>query len=185
MRLFIAIDIPQGIKSSISEIIRKIGRVDGVRWVSESSMHLTLKFLGEVKDDLVPGLGRKLKAVSERHKPFSAAIRGSGAFPSLKRPNVLWIGFEKSEPLKALASDIESELAELGFARENRPFSPHLTIGRVKDLRGIEPVAQELSTYKDTFFGTIDVDEILLMKSVLRPSGAEYSKEQVIRLNRE
>jgi RNA 2',3'-cyclic 3'-phosphodiesterase len=185
MRCFIAIDIPQEIKSAISAIIRKAGRVDGVRWVSESNMHLTLKFLGEVKDSLVPDIGKRLQSVARHHHAFTAGLRGAGAFPNLKRPNVLWVGFEKSEPLKALANDIESALAEMGFDRENRPFSPHLTIARIRDQRGIDPVVKELYTYKDTFFGTISVDEILLMKSVLKPSGAEYTKEAVIRLGRE
>jgi RNA 2',3'-cyclic 3'-phosphodiesterase len=185
VRCFVAIDIPQEIKSAISGIIRKIGRVEGIRWVSESNMHLTLKFLGEVGDTLVPDIEKRLRAVGARHRFSSTGIRGTGAFPNLKRPNVLWVGLDRSEPLEALAHDIESELAELGFAGENRPFSPHLTIGRVRDLRGIEPALRELSTYKDTFFGTIEVGEILLMKSVLKPSGAEYSKEAVIRLTKE
>jgi len=185
MRLFVAVEIPKEIRTAISDLTRKIGRVEGLRWVSEASMHLTLKFLGEVKDSLIPDIQKRLQTVAARHNIFSAGVRGAGAFPNLKRPNVLWIGFEKSGPLRALADDIESELAELGFTRENRPFSPHLTIARVRESRGIEPAIKELSTYKDTFFGTIGVDEILLMKSVLKPTGAEYSKVAAAGLKRE
>jgi RNA 2',3'-cyclic 3'-phosphodiesterase len=185
MRCFIAIDMPQEIKSAISGIICKIGPVSGIKWIPECNMHLTLKFLGDVKDDLVTVIGQRLQSATAHNSAFSVDMRGVGGFPGIKRPNVLWVGFDRSEPLKALFNDIESALAELGFARENRPFSPHLTIGRVKDSKGIEPALRELSTYKDTFFGTIGVNEILLMKSVLKPSGAEYSKVTVIRLNRE
>jgi 2'-5' RNA ligase len=185
MRCFIAIDMSQEIKSPISDIIREISSADGIKWVPECNMHLTLKFLGEVKDSIVSDIGNRLQAVAARHNPFSTGIRGAGAFPNLKRPNVLWVGFDKSEPLKALFHDIEVELAELGIEKEGRPFSPHLTIGRGRDLRGIEPALRELSTYKDTFFGTIEVNEILLMKSVLKPSGAEYSKVMTFRLNEE
>jgi RNA 2',3'-cyclic 3'-phosphodiesterase len=185
MRCFIAIGMPQEIRSAISGIIRKIGPVSGIKWVPESNMHLTLKFLGEVKDSLVHDIGKRLQAVIAQRHSFSAGIRGAGAFPNLKRPNVLWVGFDKSELLEALFHDIDAALAEFGFNTEARPFSPHLTVGRVRDLRGIDPVVRELSTYKDTFFGTIGVDEILLMKSVLKSSGAEYSKVMTFRLNEE
>jgi 2'-5' RNA ligase len=185
MRLFIAIEMPQEIKAAISDVVRNIGRVECVRWVPETNMHLTLKFLGEVKEALAQGIIEKLKEVAGRSRAFQVEVAGFGAFPNLKRPNVLWVGMGKSEPLKTLAGDVDGALAGLGFERETRPFSPHLTIGRVKDQRGIEPVVRELSTYKDTFFGTISVDEILLMKSVLKPSGAEYSKAAVIRLQSE
>ena len=183
MRTFIAIDIPAEIKSTIGDIIRKAGTADAIRWVPARNMHLTLKFLGEVRDDLVPAIEQKLRAAAAGQGPFSVGIRGTGAFPNLKRPNVLWVGFEPSGPLKAIFEGIEKGLSEIGIQKESRPFSPHMTIGRVRDLRGIEPATRELASYKDTFFGTIDVHEILLMKSVLKPAGAEYSKAAVIRLN--
>jgi 2'-5' RNA ligase len=185
MRSFIAIDITAEIKAVIGGIVRKAGESAGIRWVPENNMHLTLKFLGEVKEDIVPAIAQILHAAAVKQKPFSVGIRGAGAFPNLRRPNVLWIGFEASSTLKVLFDDMETGLAELGIAKEVRPFSPHLTIGRVRDLKGIDPVVRELSTYKDTFFGTIDVREILLMKSVLKPAGAEYSKVAVIELNKE
>jgi 2'-5' RNA ligase len=185
MRSFIAIDIPAEIKSAIGDIVRKTGGSCGIRWVPESNMHLTLKFLGEVKEDLVSAIEQRLRAAAAHQRLFSIGIRGAGAFPNLRRPSVLWVGFEASARLKALFDDMETGLAELGIAKEDRPFSPHLTIGRVKELKGIEPVVRELSTYKDTFFGTIDVREILFMKSVLNPAGAEYSKVAVIKLNKE
>lgn len=176
--------MPQEIKSAISGVIRKTGPAGGIRWVSGPNMHLTLKFLGEVKDDIVPVIGQRLQAMAVRHRPFSIDIRGAGAFPNIKRPNVLWIGIDKTGPLRDLFLDIDAGLAELGIEKESRPFSPHLTIGRVRDSGAIGPAMDELSTYKGAFFGSIDVDEILLMKSVLGPSGAEYSKVAVITLDK-
>jgi 2'-5' RNA ligase len=183
MRSFIAIDIPAYIKSSIDGVIRSVsGSARGVRWVSTENIHLTLKFLGDVRDDLIPEIEKRLKMIGRRFQCFSIGIRGAGAFPNFKNPNVLWLGIEASDWLESLFREIDAALAEIGFEKDSRKFSPHLTIGRVKDRRDVAPVARELSTYKDVFFGTIEVREILLMKSVLKPSGAEYSKTAVIEL---
>jgi 2'-5' RNA ligase len=185
MRCFIALDISDEIRKAIAGMIQKasIG-VRGIRWVSAENIHLTLKFLGEVKEELIPEMQKRLSEACARHKAFPINIRGTGAFPNPKYPNVLWVGIDKSEELKRLYLDIDEAMSSLGFEKEDRDFSPHLTIGRVKDKRGIEPALKELYTFKDAFFGSIDVTEILLMKSVLKSSGAEYSKIAVFRLSR-
>lgn len=105
-----------------------------------------------------------------------SCIFQSPAFTNFKYPNVLWMGIDESGELKRLYEDIEESMFELGFEKEDRKFSPHLTIGRVKDRKGIEPVIKGLYTFKDTFFGSIEVNEVLLMRSVLKSTGAEYSK---------
>ena len=183
MRSFIAIDVPAGIKSSIDGVMRNISAyTQGVRWVPVENIHLTLKFLGDVTDDLAEEIEKKLSAICWRYQPINIDIKGAGAFPNLRNPSVLWVGICLSERLAALFSEIDAALSEMGFVRESRRFSPHLTIGRVKDRRDMDAAVRELSTYKDTFFGTIEVREILLMKSDLKPSGAEYSKLAVIKL---
>ena len=186
MRSFIAIDLPAGLKSSISGVTHSVsGSSWGIRWVPVENMHLTLKFLGEIKDDLIAAIEMKLMVICGRYQPLAIDIKGVGAFPNLRNPNVLWVGIGPSERLAALFAEIDAGLSEMGFERESRRFSPHLTIGRVKDRRDIDSVIKELATYKYTFFGTIEVREILLMESVLKPSGAEYSKVAVIKLNSE
>lgn len=186
MRSFIAIDIPGAIRATFNDIIRKIGADSrGVKWVPVQNIHLTLKFLGDVRDDLVPLLKERLLLLGRTQQPLTVDIRGAGVFPNFRNPNVLWIGIEASERLKSLFMEIDISLSEIGVEREHRVFSPHLTIGRVKDRRSIDPVVKELVTYKDTFFGTIEVREILLMESVLKPSGAEYSEVASIRLGEE
>ncbi len=177
MRCFIAIDIPADIRQSITDVIGKCNQGSkGVKWVAPEKIHITLKFLGEVKEDRIPAVQEKLVPVCAERDIFSIAIKGAGAFPNFKYPNVLWIGIDESEELKRLYEDIEDVLSKLGFEKENRKFSPHLTIGRVKDRRGIEPVIKELYTFKDMFFGSMEVKEVLLMRSILKPAGAEYSK---------
>ncbi|MBA4348872.1 MAG: RNA 2',3'-cyclic phosphodiesterase [Thermodesulfovibrio sp.] len=177
MRCFIAIELPQDIKESISSLIDKLRHISkGIRWVPVENIHLTIKFLGEVKDDLIPEIEKRLSSIRMNHGSFSVAVRRTGAFPNFKYPNILWMGIDESEDLSRLYSDIDKTMSELGFEKENRKFSPHLTIGRVKDTKGIEPVFKEIYTLQDNLFGSIEAKEILLMKSVLKPTGAEYSK---------
>jgi 2'-5' RNA ligase len=177
MRCFIAIDIPREIKGMIGEVIDKLkGKSQGIRWVPASNIHITLKFLGSVEEEMVSEIEMRLSAICANYRPFTATVRGAGAFPRLKYPNVLWVGMDVPGELADLYQDIDRAMAELGFEREDRKFSPHLTIARVKDRRDSAPVVQELSTFKDTIFGTINIDEILLMRSDLKPTGAEYSK---------
>jgi len=176
MRCFIAIDMPENLKDAIAGVIEKC-RLDskGVRWVPAENVHLTLKFLGDVKEDLIPEIKNGLALICMRRNMFNISIRGAGAFPNFKYPNVLWIGINESEELKRLYEDIEESMSGLGFEKEDRKLSPHLTIGRVRDRKGVEPAIKELYTFKNTFFGSIEVNEVLLMRSVLKPAGAEYS----------
>lgn len=177
MRCFIAVDLSQAVKEGIREIIDRLRRTSrSVKWVPVENLHVTVKFLGEVPDDRVAKIKTQVSDVCMRHEPFEISIRGTGAFPSMKRPSVLWVGIERSDALERLYSDTDLSLSELGFARETRRFSPHLTVGRVKDLKDIEWTVKEFCTFQETLFGSIQVRELLVMQSVLRPSGAEYSK---------
>jgi 2'-5' RNA ligase len=176
MRCFIAIDMPENIKDAIAGVIEKCGlNAKGIKWVPVRNVHLTLKFLGDVKEDIIPEIEKGLALICMSRNVFNINICGAGAFPNFKYPNVLWIGINESEELKGLYEDIEESMFESGFEKEDRKFSPHLTIGRVRDRKGIEPLMKELYTFKDTFFGSIEVNEVLLMRSVLKSTGAEYS----------
>ncbi len=177
MRCFIAIGISDEIKGKIRILIDKMRHLSkGVRWVPIENIHLTLKFLGEVNEGLIPDIKNRLILLKNKYNPFKIDIKGTGAFPNPKHPNVLWIGVEPSEQLKRLYLDIEEAMYECGFEKEDREFSPHLTIGRIKDRKGIDLVIKELYTIKDIFFGSIDIREFLLMRSILKPTGAEYSE---------
>lgn len=183
MRCFIAIELPVAAKDQLrglTDRLRPLSR--GVRWVAVESLHLTLKFLGEAGDETVVEVSRVLTGVCAGHRPFDILLRGAGAFPGMRDPNVLWLGVEGPESLRELHRDVDRALGALGFEREERKFSPHLTLGRVKDTRGIEPVVKELATFRETVFGTIHVDHVVLMKSTLKPAGAEYSPITVCRL---
>ena len=183
MRCFIAIDISDEARKALADVIEKLGQKQkGIRWIKPENIHITLKFLGETSEELVPDIISRLSSIFSGHVPFTITVRGTGVFPSIRNPNVLWTGIDESKDLKYLTSLIEDSMAELGFEKETRDFSPHLTIGRVKDRRGAEPVITELYAMQDTLFGTVPVGEAFLMKSVLKAAGAEYSKVAVFKL---
>ncbi|MBF0558658.1 MAG: RNA 2',3'-cyclic phosphodiesterase [Nitrospirae bacterium] len=177
MRCFIALEVSEEVRHSIARAIEAVkGLSRNVRWIPPDHIHLTLKFLGEVSDAMAIKIEEQLAMLCRRHGPFVITVSGTGGFPSLRRPNVLWAGIDKSGPLTLLHRDIEQSMAGLGFGMENRPFSPHLTVARVKSSAGLEDVIREWLKFKDAVFGTVTVAESLLMKSTLKPDGAEYSR---------
>jgi len=177
MRCFIAIELPEGVKSALEglqEEFKKCG-VD-VRWVKPENIHLTLKFLGNIDEKKVKEIVKRIERVCDKYESFSLEARGVGVFPSLHAPRVLWAGIKGNSPLKWLQSDVEDEMASMGFKREDREFTPHLTIGRFKSFTDKKELANKIELHKDNSFGWINVKAIVLMKSDLRPSGAEYTR---------
>ena len=177
MRCFIALEVSDEVRHSISraaETVKSTSR--NVRWIPADHIHLTLKFLGETGGDMAVKIEEQLSMLCRRHAPFVLTANGTGGFPNLHHPNVLWTGIDKSEPLMLLHRDVEQSMAVLGFEMEDKLFSPHLTVGRVKSREGLEDIVREWLVFKDVVFGSIAIGEILLMKSILKPAGAEYSK---------
>jgi 2'-5' RNA ligase len=178
MRCFIAIHLPSSIQLQISDYIRDLKKISSdVRWIKVENIHLTLKFLGEIDPTRVELIKQTLSPLSTEFSQFSINISGTGCFPNKKRPRVFWLGVEqgKENPLFNLHSWLDNKIAALGFEKENRRFSPHLTLGRVK--------GKDLVDFSDLFnyieqvpFSPIDfqVEEILFMRSFLKPTGAEY-----------
>lgn len=194
MRLFIAIALPAPLRAAIGEAVKTVRGASAspqkrghetIRWIPEESIHLTLKFLGEVSGEQAAAVQASLAPLCAAHRPFGLTIAGSGAFPTAKSPNILWVGVARSEALLKLAREIDRAMAALGFEEEGRPFSPHLTIGRVKERRAGAAAAKELSTFRDRVFGSIEVNRILLMESRLKPGGAEYTARAGFTLNKE
>lgn len=177
LRCFIAIELPQDIKEGIAGKTKRLRAAEAdVRWVSPENLHLTLKFLGNTPEDLLEDVREKLSAVAGRHPAFSFGLSGAGAFPDTGRPRVVWIGVRDSGELAGLQGDVDAAMAELGFEAEQRAYSPHLTLGRVKSPRGRIALKEELSRIEDIDFGMVEVREVALMRSQLRPTGASYSR---------
>lgn len=176
LRCFIAVAIPAPLKQVLAEAAEglKEFRAD-VRWVPMKNVHLTLKFLGATEESLVPRISRVLSERLSSYSPFYIKITGVGCFPDMIRPRVIWVGIEESEKLKDLASDVETEMVKIGYESEDRDFSPHLTIGRVRSRKGIPDMVKSLGKLGAASFGSMEIEKVALMKSELRPAGAEYS----------
>lgn len=158
-------------------------RAPGVRWVRSEGIHLTLKFLGEVDPDLIGEIVSKTEEAVQAIGPFAIGVKGGGGFPTLKHPRVIWIGVDDpSGELKKVQAGIEAGMEELGFQKERRDFAPHLTVGRLRTERGREGVAQPLDAIRASDLGIMEVREIILFRSHLKPTGAEYTKLQTIPL---
>ncbi len=177
VRCFIAIDIGEETRREIETLIRALRRLGpDLKWLTGGQIHLTLKFLGNTEETMVVRIEEALKAVAAAHRRFTLTAAGTGVFPDYSRPRVLWIGISGPEELDILYNDIETAMERLGYRREARTFRPHLTIARVKTQKGLTPLLRELRGYKEREFGKIEVSEILLMKSTLKPTGAEYER---------
>jgi RNA 2',3'-cyclic 3'-phosphodiesterase len=181
IRAFIAINISKEIEQrlkTISSDLQKSLRGAAVRWVPVENIHLTLKFLGDVSVSNLDLLKKVLESEAIGHVPFEFSVGDLGAFPSVRRPRVIWVDVQAPPELLALQRGIDHETDRLGYPREERPFSPHLTLGRVSrnatpdDLHKISEV---LSNVKVGYVGTAKVSVVFLYRSDLNPSGAVYT----------
>jgi 2'-5' RNA ligase len=181
IRAFIAVELPSGLKNELAELETQLKKASPpvVKWVDPNSIHVTLKFLGEVSEDSIEELMLAIEEAAQGILPFQFEVRGVGAFPNLERPQVLWTGVKgELDKIAQLQKRIESNTEQLGFPRESRVFSPHLTMGRVRDEAGPNERRRLGKLLADTTFTAlhnIDVDAVNLMKSQLTLGGAIYS----------
>lgn len=180
-RAFISADLPP--IPSIESLIRDLrGAGRGLKLVSADHVHVTLKFLGDTEEGLVPELQSAMRESAAGIAPFTLAVRRTGGFPSLSRPRVLWVGLEGAEPLARIARTLDQHLQALGFSPETRPWSAHVTLARVRDPRELGRALDLLRSHEDDTFAEVRVQEIRLKKSVLRPEGPEYTTVASVRL---
>ncbi len=177
MRLFIALNLPDKERKKVHKAAKPLRDAElPVRWLEPKTFHLTLKFLGEVRPEVIPAVEEVVERVAGSTRPFSLDIGGFGAFPTIRRPQVIWIGVEPTPALRCLKQDLEWALAEHGFTRETRAFHPHVTLGRAEldngagAFRGLDDLAAGLD-YK----GHIDLRSVELMRSHLSRSGTRYT----------
>ena len=175
MRLFIAARITTEIQRQIGDFLDQFHKLPGrVKWVEPHNIHITLKFLGEAQLSEVDKIKKATQAASANFGGFEVHLQGCGVFPNMRAPRVFWIGInDPQKRLTSLAVKIDSNVTELGFEPERRPFSPHLTLGRVKEEDRLEMVKE---AFGKAGFGPVPlrVDEIHLIESQLRPSGPVY-----------
>lgn len=178
IRSFIAIDLPQKTRENLAAIQDQLRQSQaGVRWVKPGSIHLTLKFLGNILPEQVDAIAAAVAQLVRDEPPITLCAAGLGAFPSPRKPRVIWVGLRgEVDRLANIQAGLEKALEPLGFDRETRGFHPHLTIGRVKDRRRLQSLIEAMSTLELPEFNSFDGNEIILYKSDLRPTGAIYTK---------
>ena len=171
MRAFVAVFPPAEIQEALASAARGLPVVGKVRFTPPANVHLTLKFLGDVSEDDLGRVAEALEPVREKHEPFEASISGFGAFPSPRKARVLWAGIgEGSDRLRTLAEDVEQFLEPLGFERENRPYVPHLTLGRARGRPMTLETVETLSPLP-----AFPVRRVDLVQSMPGEGGAAYS----------
>ncbi len=176
IRSFVAIELPEALKSRIASYQKQLKPLcPNTKWVNPQSLHITLKFLGEQEKDLIERVKQNLEYVQGVVQPFELTIQHFGAFPGKRNPRVLWLGVlsKPMEPLHQLFNFIENDLQGLGFAREKRRFSPHLTLARVKRPGRFDALWTFVQQEPFEPF-SFEVTEIVLMQSFLKREGAEY-----------
>ena len=184
IRSFLAIELPKAILSKIEEVQGDLRSTHAdVRWVSPEKIHLTLKFFGNIEESRIDLIFKSITEPVRDALPFSVRVRGAGAFPSSKNPRVIWMGLaDGKEMLISLQKQIEDRLEKIGFELEDRPFQPHLTLGRMKSSRGKEELVRGMEKYREEEFGVFQVERVVLFKSDLRPSGPVYTLLRALRL---
>ena len=180
MRVFIAIAIDEQIRKALANLQNELQdkadvKKSDVKWVNPETIHLTLKFLGEIKDEQVVDVCNITDDVASRHKSFELDVESVGHFGG-RSARVLWVGTgQNSEKLLQLQEDLEQQLDLAGWPRETRKFSGHLTLCRIRNARAGIKLAQMISEYKDFKLGTMPADSVSVYQSQLTPKGPIYT----------
>jgi len=179
-RAFIALILPSTITDALTKVIQPLKRTSGspVRWIPPHNIHLTLSFLGDVGADQILQVSHLLDGILQHHRPFMAQLHELGTFPPFGRPRVIWAGLEAPHSLFELQKDLKSGIDQIGIPVEKRPFSPHLTLGRIRDQARTNEVNGLIDLIRhappvNNIQG--DFSLVTLFKSELTPTGAIYS----------
>jgi 2'-5' RNA ligase len=187
LRTFIALALPSAVRTQACQLQQRLmAHCLGVRWVNPDHMHLTLKFLGATRPDQVSSIAGVLAETAQGCAPFALDLAGVGAFPNTRNPKVLWVGVRFDAALSDFCKQLETALEPLGFPQEKRTFSPHLTLGRVKDGTHRKELADCIERYSRERIGSVEASRIVFFKSDLTPSGPVYSVlDEVVLLKRQ
>ena len=191
MRVFIALELPTAVKQALQVPLQHLQDTlprNAVKWVMPESTHITLKFLGEITPDTLAKVKQASARAVQASRPFELCAEQVGCFPNVKRPRVVWIGLNgELQPLHMLRDQVEAEIAPLGFPTEERPFSPHLTLGRIKteDRQAQGLVGQGVEQMQVGQVASWMNTHLSIMESTLTPAGAEYRALATYSLDKE
>jgi len=187
MRTFIAIELPKEIKDSLAKLQNQLNESGAdVKWVEPQNLHLTLKFLGERDEKKVKQIAQVIEKIAQGKGSFQARIASLGAFPGIKSPRVIWVGINQGDSeTKEIAKELEEEIAKTGIPKEDRPFSSHITIGRIRSSLNRERLVQGLQELADDLAGKnleFCIAKFTLFKSILTPKGPIYERLKDVNL---
>ena len=178
MRTFIALKLDEAVKSKLCLLLDELRRAErSVKWVGREGLHLTLKFLGEVDEAMIPEIEGVLNSAARQTPSFSLTCRGTGTFPpSFRKARVVWAGIAPESTVMSFQARLEDDLEILDFPRESRPFHPHVTLGRMKLPSGLgSRAARLLEKEGETLFGVTSIKKATFFRSELKPAGAVYT----------
>lgn len=183
-RTFVAVLIDEHLKKSICGVQREIRQLaPDVKWVAPENLHVTLKFLGDVTEDVLPDVFAAVERAAASTAAFELSVSGLGAFPNPRNARVVWVGIEKGrDELVGLASSVESELVATGFAQEEKPFKAHITIGRTRPGRGPGRLADGIARIDAGSLGSQQISSVSVMRSDLQPGGPVYTVVKTVQL---
>ncbi|MCK4261809.1 RNA 2',3'-cyclic phosphodiesterase [bacterium] len=196
IRTFIAVRLDVQIRSKLASIQDELKKPQAdVKWVSPENIHITLKFLGYILGSQLKDIFKATDESVKEIRPFALSFSGLGVFPKLQNPRVIWVGANEDEwkgkekregkgNLSRISRNLEEILSRCGFKREERQFHPHLTLGRVKSPKNRDSLIKAIESEKDRSAGSMEVKEVAVMQSLLKPEGAEYSALHVSRLRK-
>lgn len=188
MRTFIAIELPQDIKDILGRLQDKLKKCGAdVKWVKSDNIHLTLKFLGEIEEEKLNEINRIIEDIAKDKPEFKVALFELGAFPNVNHPKIIWVGIkDANNEIELIAEELEEKLESLGIPKEERKFSAHITIGRIKSQLNLNKLTEALNILRDEFLKEdlgFTVAKITVFKSTLNPSGPLYEHLKEVNLN--
>ena len=176
MRLFVALDIPENVRTAIEKFVAPLRALHReARWVHIGNTHVTLKFIGEVDPGKLAEIEAALATIRPG-SPIEIQFRGVGFFPDERRPRVFWTGIAAGDELRQLAANVDAVLEPLGIAKDHRAFSPHLTLARFESPRGLDRLGEAIAAARPLEFGKVVERQFHLYQSVLKRGGAEYTR---------
>jgi 2'-5' RNA ligase len=174
MRLFTGLDLPAEVVRNLEQLLRQLRPAARINWSPPANLHITTKFIGEWPEERLVELQGKLAALPPR-RVIAVHIRAVGFFPNPHSPRNFWCGIE-APGLSELAADTDRATAALGIAREQRPYSPHLTLARIKERLDLQPLREAIAAQASLEFGRFEAGSFFLYRSQLRPTGSVYTK---------
>lgn len=181
-RVFLAISLPHELKTSIRDLQRNLqAKIPAVRWTNPENLHLTLHFFGEVAQETLEKIKVSVLSVKRCHRPFLVEVKGLGAFPNPRRPRIIWLGLEPKDPLRKLHKDYQNILQRAGVATETQTYSPHLTIGRLRQQK--PDLTDLLESAGRTHVGQLPIDKLVLFESRFFSGGTEHIPLLTVKLD--